>query len=147
MLLSNTNKHFLRSCWGYKPSCYAKKCQQWENTNQTKTLFIFSLALGTSNHVTVDVMCIHSYNMGDKIREMSINVAFEYICQKEWSCLTYGRTVYNVSNLTWLWLSSKDKICNILAHLIKTMRSRKCCYEQTYGTKHVELIKLNQAKL
>ena len=54
----------------------------------------FSLALGTSNHVMVDVMCIHSYNMGDKIRRMSINVAFEYICQKEWSCLTYGRNVY-----------------------------------------------------
>ena len=68
----------------------------WENTNRTKTLFIFLLAIGTSNHVTVDVMCIHSYNMGDKIRRMRMNVAFEYICQKEWSCLTYGRIVYNV---------------------------------------------------
>ena len=58
-------------------------------------LYFFSI-LGISNHVTVDVMCIHSYNMGDKIRMMSINVAFEYICQKEWSCLTYGRIVYNV---------------------------------------------------
>ena len=56
-------------------------------------LFIF-LTLGTSNHVTVDVMCIHSYNMGDKIRRMSINVAFEYICQKQGSCLTYGRIVH-----------------------------------------------------
>ena len=54
----------------------------------------FSLALGTSNHVMVDVMCIHSYNMGDKIRRMSMNVAFEYIYQKEWSCLTYGRIVH-----------------------------------------------------
>ena len=53
-------------------------------------LLLFS-SLGTSNHVTVDVMCIHSYNMGDKIRMMSVNVAFEYICQKEWSCLTYGK--------------------------------------------------------
>ena len=43
-------------------------------------LLLFS-SLGTSNHVIVDVMCIHSYNMGDKIRRMSINVAFEYICQ------------------------------------------------------------------
>ena len=32
----------------------------------------FSLALGTSNHVMVDIMCIHSYNMGDKIRRMGI---------------------------------------------------------------------------
>ena len=43
-------------------------------------LLLFS-SLGTSNHVIVDVICIHSYNMGDKIRRMSINVAFEYICQ------------------------------------------------------------------
>ena len=54
----------------------------WEDTNRTKTLFIIIFSsLGTSNHVIVDVMCIHSYNMGDKIRRMSINVAFEYICQ------------------------------------------------------------------
>ena len=45
-------------------------------------LIYSSLTLGTSNHVMVDVMCIHSYNMGDKIRRMSIDVAFEYICQK-----------------------------------------------------------------
>ena len=73
----------------------------WENTNGTKTLVIyFSLALGTSNHVMVDIMCIHFYNMGDKISRMSMNVAFEYIYQKEWSCLTYGRVVYNILNLT-----------------------------------------------
>ena len=58
--------------------------------------FIYSsLALGTLNHDRANVMCIiYSYNMGDKIRRMSMNVAFEYIYQKEWSCLTYGRTVY-----------------------------------------------------
>ena len=55
---------------------------------------LFFSSLGTSNHVTVDVMCIHSYNMGDKIRRISMNVAFEYICQKEWSYLTYGRIVH-----------------------------------------------------
>jgi hypothetical protein len=54
----------------------------------------FSLALGTSNHVTVDVMCNYSYNMGDKIRRIRMNVAFEYICQKEWSYLTYRRIVH-----------------------------------------------------
>jgi hypothetical protein len=42
--------------------------------------------------ISVDVMCIlYSYNMGDKMRMI---VTFEYICQKEWSCLTYGRIVY-----------------------------------------------------
>ena len=55
----------------------------------------FSLALGTSNHVTVDIMCIiHSYNMGDKIRRIRMNMTFEYIYQKEWSYLTYGRIVH-----------------------------------------------------
>ena len=46
-------------------------------------LIYSSLTLGTSNHVMVDVMSIHSYNMCDKIIRMSINEAFEYICQKE----------------------------------------------------------------
>ena len=33
--------------------------------------------------ISVDVMrIVHSYNMGDKTRGMSMNVAFEYICQK-----------------------------------------------------------------
>ena len=55
--------------------------------------FYSSLTLGTSKHVKADVMCIvHSYNMDDKIRRMI--VTFEYICQKEWSCLTYGRIVH-----------------------------------------------------
>ena len=41
--------------------------------------------------ISVDVMCIvHSYNMGDKMRMI---VTFEYICQKEWSYLTYERIV------------------------------------------------------
>ena len=60
-----------------------------------------SLTLGTLNLDKVDVMCIvHSYNMDDKIKRMSMNVAFEYIRQKELSCLTYGRTVHNESNFT-----------------------------------------------
>jgi hypothetical protein len=64
--------------------------------HQHNQKFIYSsLALGTLNHDKVDVMCIVlSYNMGDKIRRMSMSVVFEYICQKEWCCLTYGRIVY-----------------------------------------------------
>ena len=46
-----------------------------------KLYLLFFSSLGTLNHVKVDIMCIHSYNMGDKITRMSINVAFEYICQ------------------------------------------------------------------
>ena len=65
-----------------------------EKHQQNQNFIYSSVTLGTLDHDRVDVMCIHSYNMGDKIRRMSINVAFEYICQKEWSCLTYGKTVY-----------------------------------------------------
>jgi hypothetical protein len=61
---------------------------------EPKLYLLFSLALGTSSHVTINVIGIYSYNMGDKIRRMSMNVAFEYISQKEWCCLTYGRTVH-----------------------------------------------------
>ena len=50
---------------------------------QNQNFIYSSLALSILNHDKVDVMCIvHSYNMGDKIRRMSMNVAFEYICQK-----------------------------------------------------------------
>jgi hypothetical protein len=79
-------------------------------------------------------MCIvlSSY-MGDRIRRMSMNVAF-WLWQKEIELLNLWKdypSLYNVSNFSWLWLSSsKDKICNILAHLVKSMRSRKWCYEQ-----------------
>ena len=53
-----------------------------EKTPTQPKLYLFFLALGILNHDKVDVMCIHSYNMGDKIRRMRRNVAFEYICQK-----------------------------------------------------------------
>ena len=64
----------------------------WENTNRTKTLFFdqqsqnfiySSLALGTLDHDKIDVMCIvHSYNMGDKIRKMRMNVALNTFVKK-----------------------------------------------------------------
>jgi hypothetical protein len=37
-------------------------------------------------------------------------------------------SMHNVSIFTWLWLSSsRDRMCNILAYLVKTMGSRKWC--------------------
>ena len=91
----STPPHLLKVCSAQKDmvemKCMGSVCGK---TPTEPKLIYSSLTLGTSNHVTVDVMCIHSYTMGDKIRRMSINVAFEYICQKEWSCLTYGRIVY-----------------------------------------------------
>ena len=92
----STPPHLLEVCSAHKDKVEIKYMGSvGGKTPIEPTLYLFfSLALGTSNHVIVDVMCIHSCNMGDKIRRMSMNVAFEYICQKEWSCLTYGRTVY-----------------------------------------------------
>ena len=47
-----------------------------KNQQNQNFIYYFFSSLGTSNLVTVDVISIHSYNMGDKIRRMSINVAF-----------------------------------------------------------------------
>ena len=97
----STPPHLLEVCSTHKDRVEIKCMGSVGGKTPIEPKLIYSsLTLGTSNHVTVDVMCIHSYNMDDKIRSMSINVAFEYICQKEWSCLTYRRTVYNISNLT-----------------------------------------------
>ena len=106
----------------------------WENTNIPNFIYS-SLTLGILNHDKVDVMCIiHSYNMGDKIRRMRMNVEFEYICQKEWSCLTYGRIVYLYIMFQILhdydYHLPRIRFATFLAHLVKTMRSRKWCYEQ-----------------
>ena len=68
-----------------------------------KLYLFFSLTLGTSNYVTVDIMCIHSYNMGDKIRRMRMNMAFEYICQKRVELLNLWKdcpSLHNVSIFT-----------------------------------------------
>ena len=90
-----TPPHLLEVCSAHKDRVEIKCMGSIGGKTPTEPKLIYSsLTLGTSNHVMVDVMCVHSYNMGDKIRWMSIKLAFEYICQKEWSCLTYGRTVY-----------------------------------------------------
>jgi hypothetical protein len=58
---------------------------------EPKIYLLFS-SLRHIEYDKVDVMCIVcSYNMGDKIRMI---VTFEYIYQKEWSCLTYRRIVH-----------------------------------------------------
>ena len=76
--------HLLKVCYAHKDRVEIKCMGSVRGKTPIKPKLIYSsLTLGTSNHVTVDVMCIHSYNMGDKIRRMSINAAFEYICQKE----------------------------------------------------------------
>jgi hypothetical protein len=42
--------------------------------------YLFFSSLRHIEYDKIDVMCfVHSYNMGDKIRRMSMNVTFEYI--------------------------------------------------------------------
>jgi hypothetical protein len=44
------------------------------------------------------------------------------------NCLTHERIVHKVLIFTRLWLSSsRYKVWNFLAHLVKTMKSRKWC--------------------
>ena len=97
----STPPHLLEVCSAHKDRVEIKCIGSVGEKTPTEPKLIYSsLTLGTSNHVTVDVMRIHSCNLGDKIGRMSINVAFEYIFQKEWSCLTYRRIVHNVLNFT-----------------------------------------------
>jgi len=39
---------------------------------------------------------LFNYNMGDKIKRLSMNIAFKYIWPKVLSFLTYGRIVHKV---------------------------------------------------
>ena len=76
----STPPHLLEVCSTHKDRVEIK-CMGFVGgkTPIEPKLIYSSLILGTSNHVTVDVMCIHSYNMDDKIRRMRMNGAFEYI--------------------------------------------------------------------
>ena len=65
-----------------------EKHQQNEN-------FIYStLTLGTSNKMKLMLCALFIYIMVDKIRRLSMNVAFEDIWPKGLNCLTHGRIVY-----------------------------------------------------
>ena len=71
----------LEVCSAHKDKVEIKCMGSVGGKHQQNQNFIYSsLALGTLNHDRVNVMCIiYSYNMGDKIRRMRRNVAFEYI--------------------------------------------------------------------
>ena len=63
--------------------------------HQQNQNFIYpSLSLGTLNKMKLMLCASFIYNMGDKIRRLSLNVAFKYIWQKGLNCLIYGRIVY-----------------------------------------------------
>ena len=85
----------------------------------------------TLNKMKLMLYALFIYMMGDKIRRLCMNVAFKYIWQTRLSCLTYGRIVY----LYIMYKSLHDydyhlpeiRMCNVLAHLVKIMSSRKWC--------------------
>ena len=61
----------------------------------TKPNFIYSsLTLSTLNKMKLMLSDVFNYNIGGKIRRLSMNVAFKFIWQKRLSCLTHGRIVY-----------------------------------------------------
>ena len=82
--------------------CPAHKTRERSNAgallvgkHQQNQNFIYSpLTLGTSNKIKLMLCALFIYIMGDKIRRLSMNVAFKYIWQKRLSCLTYGRIIY-----------------------------------------------------
>ena len=89
----STPPHLLEVCSAHKDRVEIKCMGSVGGKTPTEPkLYSFFSSLWHVEYDKVDVMClVHSYNMDDVIRRMSMNVVFEYICQKEWSCLTYGR--------------------------------------------------------
>ena len=65
-----------------------------EKTPIEPKLYYSSLTIGTLNMIKLTLYALFIYNMGDQIRRMIMNVAFEYIWQKGLSCLTYERIVH-----------------------------------------------------
>jgi hypothetical protein len=56
-------------------------------------LYLFFSILRHFEQDEVDVMCLFIYYMGGKIRRLSMNVGFKYICKKI-ELLSLGRIVY-----------------------------------------------------
>ena len=65
-----------------------------EKNQQNQNFIDSSLALGTWNKIKLMLCALFNYNIGGKIRRLSMNVAFKFIWQKRLSCLTHGRIVY-----------------------------------------------------
>ena len=61
---------------------------------QNQNFTYSSLTLGTLNKMKLMLCALFNYNMGGKIKRLSMNIAFKYIWQKRLNCLTYGRSVY-----------------------------------------------------
>jgi hypothetical protein len=121
VLLIKTSRDQMRLCW-------------WKNNNRTKTFIHTSLTLGTLNMIRL-ILC-------------TLFILITWVTRSEgWACRIWVHlakkvellnlwkdclTLHNVTNFTWLQISSsKDKIYDILAHSVKTMRPKEWCYEQS----------------
>ena len=62
-------------------------------TPQNQNFIHSSLVLGTWNKMKLMLCALFSYNMGGKIRRLSMNVTFKYIWPKGLNCLTHERIV------------------------------------------------------
>jgi hypothetical protein len=63
---------------------------------QNQNFTCSSLSLGTLNKMKLMLFALFNYSMGDKIKRLSMNIAFKYICTKGLSFLTYGRIVHKI---------------------------------------------------
>ena len=61
---------------------------------QNQNFIYSSLSLGTLNNMKLMLCASFIYSMGDKIRRLSMNIAFKYIWQKGLNYLTNVRIVY-----------------------------------------------------
>ena len=59
---------------------------------QNQNFIYSSLTLGTLNKIKL--MSCALFNIGDKIRRLSMNVTFKYIWLQRLNCLTHERIVY-----------------------------------------------------
>ena len=61
---------------------------------EPKIYLFFSILRYIGQDDRLMLCALFNYNMGDKIRRLSMNVAFKHIWPKGLNCLTYGRIIY-----------------------------------------------------
>jgi hypothetical protein len=92
--------------------------------HQQNQNFIYSSLISSTWSKLRLMLCILFYcNMSDKIRRLSMNVAFKHIWQKKVEFLNQWKDclcLHNVSIFTWLWSSSsRYKMCTFQFNWLK----------------------------
>ena len=87
--------HLLKVCSTHKDRVEIKCMGSVGGKTPTEPKLIYSsLTLGTLSMMKLMLCTLFIYIMGDKIRRLSMNVAFKFIWLKGLNCLTHGRIVY-----------------------------------------------------